>query len=426
MSHSTHSVNEHNSTSGRDAWLDPFYRKAFLNRLENLREGRLIIIDDSEKFEFGSPADLEAEVKIIRPEAYRKMALGGSLGAAEAYIDGDWECDGLTSLFRLFVRNMDLWTGMESGLARWAIPVARIFHRLRANTKQGSRKNIHEHYDLGNEFFRLFLDETMTYSAAIFDGPDCTLREASENKLDRICRKLELGPEDHVVEIGTGWGSFALHAAGRYDCKVTTTTISREQYDLAGQRVKEHGLEDRVTVLLKDYRDLEGTYDKLVSIEMIEAVGEKFLPVYFKKCAELLKPDGQMLIQAITMADWCYEEYRHSVDFTQKYIFPGSFLPSIGNMANITATRTDLRFFHLEDITPHYGRTLHEWHRRFLAKLDDVHKQGFSDRFIRLWEYYLTYCEAGFTERFIGNVQLLLTKPKCRRESITPALGDTA
>ena len=293
---------------------------------------------------------------------------------------------------------------------------------MRRNTLQGSRKNIAAHYDLGNEMFALFLDDTMMYSCAIFEHPQMSLQQASIEKLERVCRKLELQPGDHLLEIGTGWGGLALHAARHYGCRVTTTTISHEQYRMALQRVEQAGLGDRITVLCEDYRNLSGEYDKLVSIEMIEAVGHAYFDTYFEQCSRLLKSDGLMLLQSITIADQRYAAAKRSVDFIQRYIFPGGCLPSVAVLSDSVARNTDMRMLHLEDIGPHYATTLKRWRQRFMARLDSVRALGYPEEFIRMWEYYLCYCEGGFRERAIGTVQVLLGKPLNRREALLPAL----
>jgi cyclopropane-fatty-acyl-phospholipid synthase len=294
---------------------------------------------------------------------------------------------------------------------------------MNRNNRTGSRRNIAAHYDLGNEFFRLMLDETLMYSSAVFERPDMTLAEAQRARLDRICRKLALGPRDHVLEIGTGWGGFALHAATHYGCRVTTTTISREQYALAQERIAQAGLSDRVTVLLEDYRDLRGEYDKLVSIEMIEAVGHEYYETFFTRCSALLKPDGLMLLQAITIADQRYEAARKSVDFIQRYIFPGSCIPSVSVMAQAVARATDMRLMHLEDIGPHYATTLRHWRERLYANADALRQLDLPEEFLHMWEFYLCYCEGGFAERALGDVQLLLAKPQNRLPLSIPELA---
>jgi len=392
-------------------------RALVLTQGRRIRHGGITVLEGGQRMEFGGDfADfpVRATVHVHDPRFYPAVAFGGSIGGAEAYMRGWWSTDNLTDVTRIFARNRDLVDGMERGWARVGNLAGKAWHRLRPNTRSGSRRNIEAHYDLGNEFFAQFLDETMMYSAAIFEPPEATLYEASVAKNDRICRKLDLRPGDHVLEIGTGWGGFALHAAQRYGCRVTTTTISPKQHDWASQRVQAAGLADRVTVLLADYRDLEGRHDKIVSIEMIEAVGHAFLDAYFATCSRLLKPDGMMLLQAITIADQFYEQAKRSVDFIQRYIFPGGALPSLGSIRESLARVTDMHAVHLEEFTPHYARTLREWRERFLANVDKIRAQGFSDSFLRMWEYYLCYCEGGFLERSIHSVQLVLTKPECR------------
>jgi cyclopropane-fatty-acyl-phospholipid synthase len=301
-------------------------------------------------------------------------------------------------------------------------PLNRLYHFLRKNTLEGSRKNILAHYDLGNEFYRLFLDETMTYSCGIFEGPDSSLREASVAKYDRICRKLQLEAGDRVLEIGSGWGGFAIHAVTHYGCRVTATTISERQYDLSRKRFAEAGVSDRVALLKRDYRDLAGSFDKIVSIEMIEAVGPQYLDTFFNVCSRCLEAHGMMLLQAITIADWAYERYIRDVDFIKRYIFPGGSLPSVAAMTSAAARATDMRLFHMEDITPHYAATLQRWRENFLTNVDRVRSLGFPEPFIRMWKYYFCYCEGGFRERYIGDVQMLFTKPLCRRNPILPPL----
>jgi cyclopropane-fatty-acyl-phospholipid synthase len=407
--------------------LEQMARKLVLQRLAGIDNGELTLHDEHGKHVFGRSENasvLRISVDIADPRFYSEIALGGSVGAAEAYMQGFWTCDDLTGLVRLLVRNRHVLDNVDSGTARLMAPLRRILHRINRNTRAGSRRNISTHYDLGNDFFRLWLDETMMYSSAIFERQDMSLHEASVAKLERICRKLQLSPEDHVLEIGTGWGGFALHAASRYGCRVTTTTISREQFEHAKQRVADAGLEDRVTLLLRDYRDLDGQYDKIVSIEMIEAVGHEFLDTYFSRCADLLKPQGMMLLQAITIADQRYQAALKSVDFIQRYIFPGGFLPSVTAMLHSVTRSSDMRLYHLEDIGAHYARTLNCWRRSFLSQLRKIREMGYSDSFLRMWNYYYCYCEGAFIERAIGTVQMLLVRPDCRREPIVPSLAD--
>ena len=408
-------------------FADRLLRQIVHKRLQGLQQGRLTVIDAEGRVSFGHYSDafpLQATVTIRDPQVYHRLALRGSIGVGEGYMAGEWSCDDLTELVRIFVLNRTVLDGLEKGLARLAMPLFRIIHTLHSNTRTGSRANIAAHYDLGNHFYRLFLDDTMMYSSGIFPTADSSLYEASTAKIDRICHKLKLGPDDHLLEIGTGWGGFALHAATHYGCRVTTTTISREQHKLACERVQAAGLDDRITVLCKDYRDLDGQYDKLVSIEMIEAVGHRFFDTYFRTCSRLLKPEGMMLLQSITISDQEYERAKRAVDFIQHYIFPGGCLPSIEAISKAVARVTDLRLFHLEDIGPHYATTLRHWRERFFANLDRMRSQGFSDSFIRMWEFYLCYCEGGFTERAIGTAQMLFTKPLCRREALLPTLSE--
>jgi cyclopropane-fatty-acyl-phospholipid synthase len=299
-----------------------------------------------------------------------------------------------------------------------------VTHRLNRKTRRGSRRNIAAHYDLSNDFYKLFLDETMTYSSGVFNTPDDSMREASIEKYDRLCQKLDLDNTDHVLEIGTGWGGFSIHAAKTYGCRVTTTTISSEQHEFARQRIEQEGLQDRVTLLQKDYRDLTGQYDKLVSIEMIEAVGHEYLPTYFRTCSDRLKPDGLFAFQAITIPDQRYESYRRSVDFIQKYVFPGGFLPSVGALSAAVGKYTDMQWIHFEDFAEHYARTLECWREKLFENIVEVRKLGMKDSFLRLWEFYLCYCEGGFREKQIGVAQILLQKPGNRRPANYPGLGE--
>lgn len=394
--------------------FDRFLRERLVAQLAGLRHGRVLLHDA-----FGTTAigtadrdeDLVVRLEVLDPGFYRAIAANGSVGAGEAYMDGLWRCDDLVGLVRLLVRNRDLLDGMETGTARLGGMAMRAWHALRRNTRHGSRRNIAAHYDLGNDFFGLFLSPDLMYSSGIWSGDGDTLEAASTRKLDRICRKLDLKPGDRVVEIGTGWGGFAVHAATHYGCHVTTTTISKEQHALAAQRVAEAGLGDRVTLLLQDYRDLAGTYDKLVSIEMIEAIGAEYLDTYFAKLGSLLKPDGIGLVQAITIEDHRYEQALRSVDFIKRHVFPGSFIPSIAAMVAAKARASDLALVHQEDFGLSYARTLEAWRQRFLAALPQVRAQGYDARFTRMWEFYLAYCEGGFRERSIGVSHLLLAKP---------------
>ena len=405
---------------------DGLARKFLLGILGKLKRGKITIIDGPHRYVFGETSSaypLEAVINVYHPRFYRKAVLGGSIGSAEAYMNGLWSADDLTTALRIMALNRDSFERLDKGWSKVSAPLNRIWHFLRKNTRSGSRKNIVAHYDLGNDFYRLFLDDTLTYSCGIFDDDGSTMRDASIAKYNRICRKLELSPDDEVIEIGSGWGSFAIYAAQNFGCRVTTTTISDQQFKLAKQRIADSGVADRIDLVMKDYRDLKGKYDKLVSIEMIEAVGHHYLDDFFRSCSQLLKPDGMMLLQAITIADQVYERHTRSVDFIKRYIFPGSCIPSIAAMTKSIATATDLRLFHLEDITPHYARTLAFWRSQFFKNIDAVKALGYSETFIRMWEYYFSYCEAGFAERYIGDVQMLFAKPMCRRESLLPDLA---
>jgi cyclopropane-fatty-acyl-phospholipid synthase len=392
-----------------------------LGQLGKIRDGRLRVIDSDLDETFGAVTDagpFDVTIRVRSPRFYSDAVFAGTVGAGEAYINDYWRCDNLTGLVRLMVINRHLMNDVDSGWSHLSAPLLRLAHWLNRNDKTGSRRNIAAHYDLGNDFFKLFLDETMAYSCGIFAGADASLLEASTAKFDAACSKLRLGPDQHLLEIGTGWGGLAIHAARHYGCRVTTTTISREQFELARERVARANLSDRITVLLEDYRDLRGRYDALVSVEMIEAVGHQYLDTYFRHCSGLLSPSGAMLLQAITIRDQFYDQARRSVDFIKRFIFPGSFIPSIQALVNSLARSTDLKLFHLEDIGPHYARTLKLWRERLHAKAADVRAQGYPESFLRMWEYYLCYCEGGFEERQLGDVQMLLTKPRARRAAI--------
>lgn len=410
--------------------LDRRLRTRLLQRLSGLRECELTIEDAEGQVRLGIAVEgretLHCRLRILDPAFYRAVAAQGSVGAGESYMDGHWQCSDLVSLVRILVINRDLLDAMEGGLARLGGLALKAWHALQRNTRTGSRRNVAAHYDLGNELFALFLCENLMYSAAVFDAPDEPLEVASTRKLDRICRKLALRPGEHVVEIGSGWGGFAIHAARHYGVHVTTTTLSKEQRELALARIEDAGLSDRITVLLSDYRDLSGTYDKLVSIEMIEAIGHQYLDTYFAKVRSLLKDDGIALIQAITIEDHRYETALKAVDYIKRFIFPGSFIPSIQAMQSAVARSTDLKLYNLEDIGPSYALTLRHWRQRFMARLDEVRALGYPERFIRMWEFYLCYCEGGFIERSVGDVQLLLTAPRCRRGEFLPDLAHSA
>ena len=399
---------------------DQLARRLVLGQLRRLEKGLLRIQEPNGTIELGKPAadGLEAELIIHDPSVWRDMVTGGSIGAAEAYVAGDWDSPDLVALLRFFARNIDRMNEFEDRFAWLSKPALKSLHWLNRNSESGSRKNIRAHYDLGNDLFERFLDPTMMYSAAIFPGEDSSLEEASRYKLDRICQKLDLKPGDRVIEIGTGWGGFALHAAREYGCHVTTTTISSEQFAWVQQRVREQGLEGQIELLFEDYRALEGQYDKLVSIEMIEAVGPQYLDSYLRQIGGLLKPHGLALIQAITIPEQRYRRALKNVDFIQRYIFPGSFIPSVGAILGAVASETDLVLSHVEDIGFHYARTLRCWRENFEAESDSIRALGYDDAFQRLWRYYFAYCEAGFAERRIGDAQILFARPDNQRPNI--------
>jgi cyclopropane-fatty-acyl-phospholipid synthase len=390
--------------------------------MNKIRKGKITLVENDQKMQFGetsAEAILQVKINVWHPRFYTNVVIGGSIGAAEAYIVGLWRTDNLTNIIRIVILNQQIFTDLDKGWARLMEPINAAFHMLNKNTRSGSRQNIVAHYDLGNDFYELFLDETMTYSCGIFQNENSSLKEASVEKYDRICRKLKLEPGERIVEIGTGWGGFAAHAVLNYDVHVTTTTISDRQHQYAKERFKTAGIENRVRLLKKDYRDLEGRFDKLVSIEMIEAVGHQYLSTFFKHCSRLLKDDGLMALQAITIADQSFDRHKRSVDFIKRYIFPGSCIPSVTAIGKAITRGTDLRIVHLEDITAHYARTLREWRHRFFANIEAVRTLGFEGNFIRMWEYYLSYCEAGFIERYLGDVQMILAKHGYRK-SIYP------
>lgn len=400
--------------------IDKLARRIILSQLEKLEFGQVVVNENGERHFFGRVSDdftLTAELTVLDPRFYSEVAFGGSIGAGEAYINDFWDCDDLTGLLRIMLRNREVLEKMDSGLSLLSKPLQKLLHALNRNTRRGSRRNIAAHYDLGNDFYQLWLDRRMMYSCAYFESSDASLDDASTAKLDRICRSLALNENDSVLEIGAGWGGMAIYAAKHYGCRVTTTTISRQQYEYARQAIRSEGLEDRITLLLKDYRDLQGRYDKVISIEMIEAVGHEYHETFFRKCCDLLKPDGQMLLQAITIADQRYEQYRKGVDFIKRYIFPGGCLTSVTDMARTMTNSTDLRVIHLEDIGPHYATTLRHWHDRFFDRIDAVRGLGYTEAFIRMWQFYLCYCESAFIERAIGDVQMLIMRPGARPQA---------
>jgi cyclopropane-fatty-acyl-phospholipid synthase len=366
-----------------------------------------------------------ATVNVRSPQAWRRL-LRGSNGLAEAYARGLWDSPDPTAVVRVAARNAQALDRMRACLKPLLVPAQRVRGLINANTRRRRRRDIAAHYDLGNDLFELLLDPTMTYSCALFERPGMSLHEASLAKLERVCAQLELCPGDRVLEIGSGWGAFALYAARTRSCRVTTTTISREQHRHVLAQIGHAGLEGRVEVLLEDYRDLQGRYDKLVSIEMIEAVGWRHFGTFFDRCSQLLEPDGAMLLQAITIDDRAYEVEKASRSFMNTYIFPNGCLPSLGVIEREVHRRTDMRLEQIEDITPNYVQTLRHWRANFEANRGRLTELGYDERFQRIWRLYLSYCEAGFAERRIGDVQVLLTKPRRRASSSERRLSDAA
>jgi cyclopropane-fatty-acyl-phospholipid synthase len=390
-------------------------KNILFSMFEGLEFGTLSIENCGKKYHFGNDtngAGIKASITINDARFYSDVLFKGSLGAAESYMKAYWSTDNLTNVVRLFVANIDLLNRqLDAGWSKVTQPLMNIYHWLRKNTIGGSKKNIVAHYDLSNEFFQLFLDRTMGYSCGIFEHENSSLHEAQIAKFDRICKKLELNSRDHVVEIGGGWGGFALHAAKKYGCRVTTTTISDNQFRYMLNLFTSNDLDGQVKVLHQDYRKLEGSFDKLVSIEMIEAVGHHFLDTFFAKCCKMLKPGGMMALQAITVPDEEFCRHKNSVDFIKRYIFPGSCIPSIEAIKTSITRKTDFNLIDLEDITLHYATTLRFWRERFFANLDKVKALGFPDSFIRMWEFYLASCEGGFKEQYNGDVQMIFTRP---------------
>tara|TARA_B100000902_G_scaffold254714_1_gene241137 strand:+ start:2262 stop:3533 length:1272 start_codon:yes stop_codon:yes gene_type:complete len=391
--------------------LAKVFKRVLHAQFSNIRHGCIILNERKDRVIFGDENDLlKAEVNVFSSEFYVLAGSGGDLGVAEAYAAGYWDADDMVKLIQIVIKNQHIQKALEGGVAQLISPINRLIHWSRKNTVSGSKNNIVAHYDLSNEFFQKWLDKSMTYSCAVFEPKDLSLYDASKEKLDRICRKLDLSSTDHVVEIGTGWGSFALHAVKNYGCKVTTTTISNKQFDFVEKLIEKEGLKDKITLLKNDYRDLKGQFDKLVSIEMIEAVGYNYIKQFFHICSKLLKPDGLMAIQGITYHEQGFKNHLNSVDFIKKYIFPGSNLISVNHVLSTIKSFTDLSMVHFEDITKHYAETLKLWREKYISELKSIKSMGYSDEFLRIWEYYFIYCEAGFRERFIGDVQIVMAK----------------
>ena len=395
--------------------LTSVFKNGLKKKLGHLSVGCINVKDGDDKFSFGdTDSELQVNVQVHSQEFYVMTGSGGAMGIAEAYILGYWTSDDVVILMRIILKNRSILLSLNDGFAKILNPINKLIHRSRQNTLKGSKENILAHYDLSNDFYKLWLDPTMTYSCAYFMDTNTTLEDASIEKLDRMCRKLKLSEKDNILEVGTGWGSFSIHAAKNYGCSITTTTISDAQHEYAKVRVVEEGLESKINVINKDYRKLEGQYDKIVSIEMIEAVGYEYIPEYFRKLSSLLKPDGLMAIQGITYNDQNFDTYKDSVDFIKKYIFPGSCLISISQIIDVIKNKTDLSMIDMEDITRHYAETLNRWRKNFMSVLPEVKEMGYSKAFINMWEFYFLYCEAGFLERNIGDVQMVFAKSGAR------------
>lgn len=396
--------------------IDKVLRKTVLSLLGRLTEGYLVVKERGQVVgRFGSEKSaLKAEIDVQKPGFYRRFLFGGSIGAAELFMDESWTTPNLTHVIQVFARNLPALDAAEAKLSWLLLPIQKFQHWRRNNSKRQAKENISAHYDLGNDLYQAFLDPALQYSSAVYPHDDATLAEAQQHKLKRLCDSLELTAADHLLEIGTGWGGLAVFAAKNYGCKVTTTTISEEQFSYTKELIEREGLGHLITLLKEDYRDLTGTYDKLVSVEMIEAVGRKYMPTFFKTCNRLLKPNGKMALQAITIADQRMKSYANSVDFIQKYIFPGGFLPSLTMMAEMFTEQTDMVIRHIDDIGYDYAQTLADWRVQFNHAHPELMQHGYDERFGRMWNYYLCYCEGGFRERTVSAVQLVATKPQCR------------
>jgi len=389
-------------------------RALVFKQLKKISIGYISIQEGANKFSFGKKGNLSAHITVHDPRFYGALAFGGSIGVSEAFMQKFWSVNDLTKLIRIMAINQNAMDQLESLFNVFLKPILKCLHYLNQNSVKGSRINISKHYDLGNDFFSLFLDSTMMYSSAVFKNPQDSLYKGSIHKLEMVCQGLELNAQDHVIEIGSGWGGFAIYAAQNYGCKVTTTTISKQQYLYIKQKIKDLKLTHKITVLLSDYRHLKGQFSKLVSIEMLEAVGYQYYDTYFKVCSHLLKPDGIAFIQTITIADQRYEKAKHSVDFIQRYIFPGSCIPSLTALQNSITESSDLKIYQVRDIGDHYARTLALWREAFFKKLSQVKALGFDEVFIRMWHFYLAYCEGGFKEKVISDIHLKLVKPGFR------------
>ena len=396
-----------------NGFLSTALQNVFIRKLSTIQGGTLIFEQGEESIRLGQ-GEPTVTIKINNTTFWNRLFFGGQTAAGESYVDGDWDCDDLVTAMRLLLNNQPVYNNLGSGLAKLMLPFKMLRKWFKRNSRSGSKRNISAHYDLGNEFYKLWLDDTLSYSCALFEKPDMSLYQASIAKLAATCEKLELKKSDHLLEIGTGWGGLALYAATKYGCKVTTVTISKEQYELAKQRVFDAQLDHLITVELKDYRDIKGQYDKLVSIEMVEAVGAAYLNNFVERCGALLKPEGLLVIQGIIISERLFDDYKYNEDFIQKHIFPGGFLPSTTALVDAMTKTTDLRLVKLDDMGLDYALTLQHWRERFMNAQDALPDLGFDPRFVRLWEYYLCYCESGFHERGISAVQMKCVKPQWR------------
>ena len=401
------------SVTSETSWLFRTAARLVLASLQHWRGGRLrVCLPDGTTQQVGDARDAcGVAVSIKDWRFFWRVLTAGDIGVGESYMAGEWECSDLVGLCRQFVENQSVF----SAHAGWRL-LSRLQHTwlrfAHANTLSGSRRNVQHHYDLSNNLYRLFLDETMMYSSAVFEHAGQTLAEAQYGKIDDICRRLALSPDLHILEIGSGWGSFALHAAGTYGCRVTSLTLSQQQLDLARERVAAAGLSERVDIRLCDYRQIQGQFDRIVSIEMFEAVGYEYYRAFFEQCARALRPGGRMFLQTITVPDQRFHQYRRDFDWIRKYIFPGGLLASVHEISATVRHCTHLRFDWLQEIGPHYARTLREWRQRFLSNSSAVRLLGFDERFARMWEFYLASCEAAFAARHIGNAQMILSQPE--------------
>ncbi|TMN35832.1 class I SAM-dependent methyltransferase [Pseudoalteromonas piscicida] len=403
--------------------FDRLYKKLVFGALNTLETGKVILVEGDQKYCFGeSETSLSVDIHVHSAQMYKLFALGGSVGAGESYILGHWSCSDLTKLIEIFVLNQAQLDAFENKFAFFSGIANKIKHLKNKNSKQGSKRNIVAHYDLGNDLYESFLSEEMLYSSAVYPSKEASLEEAQQHKLAAICERLDLQPTDKVVEIGTGWGAFAVYAAKNYGCHITTTTISEEQHAYVKALIEKEGLQQQITLLKRDYRELDGQYDKLVSIEMIEAVGHAYLSGFFAKCNDLLKPTGAMLIQAITIACQRYQHYLKQSDFIQQYIFPGGCLPSVSEMSKQIVNSTDMVVHELHDIGLHYARTLYDWRVRFEKAWPSLDSKRFDERFYRLWQFYLCYCEGAFKQRATSAVHLVARKPRYQSNVCTQTL----